>query len=266
MGMRDTRPKVRLISAPSVRWEEVEAYLTEIGGLAWLERIDQQFMSGRPVPAGEALVEFCGRGCYGSWDIGLNPNIIKIREDRGEYLGNLIGSRHGSVLEHANYTFIFQDVSRVFTHELITHRVGVAKSQESLRYVRLTDIGFRIPDIMEPFRERWTAVISMVEELQQDMAAHFELDADGTPFEFKKQITSAMRRIAFEGLSTTIIWTANVRTLRFLLSARTDLGAEEEMRWIFDRVGVMMRCECPLLFKDFERQDSGEWVTENWKV
>ena len=37
-----------------------------------------------------------------------------------------------------------RNVSRVFTHELVRHRAGSAFSQESLRYVRLTDIGFRV--------------------------------------------------------------------------------------------------------------------------
>jgi len=61
-----------------------------------------------------------------------------VRSDRREYFENLLRSAHGSVLEHAGYSFALRNVSRVFTHELVRHRAGSAFSQESLRYVRLT--------------------------------------------------------------------------------------------------------------------------------
>lgn len=51
----------------------------------------------------------------------------------------------GSVIEHHVTNWIFADVSRVFTHELVRHRVGTAFSQESLRYVRLNDLGLWLP-------------------------------------------------------------------------------------------------------------------------
>ena len=102
----------------------------------------------------ELLVEFGGRSCYRSWEPGLNPNVRKIRTDQREYFANILRSGHGSVLEHANYSFALRNVSRVFTHELVRHRAGSAFSQESLRYVRLTDIGFRVPPALEPMREQ----------------------------------------------------------------------------------------------------------------
>jgi thymidylate synthase (FAD) len=71
-----------------------------------------------------------------------------VRTDQHEYLGNLLASLHGSVLEHASDTFAFHNVSRVFTHELVRHRAGSAFSQESLRYVRLAEIGFRVPEAL----------------------------------------------------------------------------------------------------------------------
>ena len=80
------------------------------------------------------------------WAPGLNANVSKVREDSAEYLRNILKSGHGSVLEHANFTFLFHNVSRVFTHELVRHRAGAAYSQESMRFVRLTDIPFWFPD------------------------------------------------------------------------------------------------------------------------
>ena len=91
-------------------------------------------------------MEFAGRLCYRSWEPGLNKNVRQVRTNVEDYLDNLLKSMHGSVLEHSFYVFIFHQVSRVFTHELVRHRVGTSISQESLRFVRLDDLPFWFPD------------------------------------------------------------------------------------------------------------------------
>jgi thymidylate synthase (FAD) len=82
----------------------------------------------------------------------------------------------------------------------------------------------------------------------------------------KKELTSALRRLAPMGLSTDIIWTANLRTLRHVVEMRTSPGAEEELRFVFDAVARVMREEAPSLFQDFERHADGSWVPEHRKV
>ena len=83
------------------------------------------------------------------------------------------------MLEHANYSFALRNVSRVFTHELVRHRAGSAFSQESLRYVRLTDIGFRVPPALEPVREQVLSIVEQLEEFQVSAANELGIDADG---------------------------------------------------------------------------------------
>src|SRR5262245_4075996 len=246
--MRETQPKVWLIARPEFDWDVVGQYLATIDGEDWLNRQ----AAGHSSDA-ETLVEFGGRLCYRSWKPGLNANVTKVREDSGAYLENILRSKHGSVLEHASFTFVFQDVSRVFTHELVRHRAGVAISQESLRYVRLTDLGFRIPEVLESKREQIVALVENLEEFQVEAAADLGLDDEGVPFHVKKEVTSALRRLAPLGLSTSIMWTANVRTLRHVLDMRTAPGAEEEIRYVFNLVGKIMLDECPLLFQDFDQ-------------
>jgi thymidylate synthase (FAD) len=261
-AMHETTPSVFLISRPSIDLDAIRAYLQDVGGLSWLERrLEDDELNGA-----QTLVEFCGRACYRSWEPGLNPNVTRIREDQREYLGNLLRSLHGSVLEHANFTFAFRNVSRVFTHELVRHRAGSAFSQESLRYVRLTDLGFRVPSALEPVREQVINLVEQLEEFQITAAEALGLDAEGVPFSVKKEVTSALRRLAPIGLSTDIIWTANLRTLRHVIEMRTAPGAEEELRHVFNDVAAIMREEAPSLFADFERRDDGSWVPEHRKV
>jgi thymidylate synthase (FAD) len=263
--MRETVPSVFLISRPSVDATAIRAYLDDVGGSSWLDMREQE-ASEAPVADAELLGEFAGRMCYRSWEPGLNANVTRIRTDREAYFANVLQSAHGSILEHANYTFVFRHVSRVFTHELVRHRAGSAFSQESLRYVRLTDIGFRVPPALEPIRDQVISLVEQLEEFQLSAAEALDLDAEGLPFHVKKEITSALRRLAPDGLSTDIVWTANVRTLRHVIEMRTAPGAEEELRLVFDQVAQTMKTEAPNLFQDFARKDDGSWVPEWRKV
>jgi thymidylate synthase (FAD) len=262
--MRETNPTVHLIARPSLNVEGMRAYLADVGGETWLERRLGE-ADGEP-NAGELLVEFGGRACYRSWEPGLNPNVRRVRTDQREYFENILRSAHGSVLEHANYSFALRNVSRVFTHELVRHRAGSAFSQESLRYVRLTDIGFRVPPALEPVRQQVLSIVERLEEFQVEAAAALNIDDEGVPFHVKKEVTSALRRLAPIGLSTDIIWTANVRTLRHVIEMRTAPGAEEELRLVFGQVAELMREEAPGLFQDFTQDGDASWVPTYRKV
>jgi thymidylate synthase (FAD) len=263
-SMRETTPTVFLIARPSIDLEAVRGYLESVKGTSWLERRTAD--GSESVNDAQLLIEFCGRVCYRSWEPGLNPNVTRVREDQHEYLGNLLSSLHGSVLEHASYTFAFRNVSRVFTHELVRHRAGSAFSQESLRYVRLTDIGFRMPAALEPIRDQVIELVEQLEEFQVSASEALGLDDEGVPFAIKKEVTSALRRLAPIGLSTDIIWTANLRTLRHVIEMRTSPGAEEELRSVFDDVAKLMLAEAPSLFQDFQRQEDGSWLPRYRKV
>jgi thymidylate synthase (FAD) len=291
--MHETTPTVFLIARPSIDVEGMRAYLRDVGGESWLDRRlgEAEPEPAHPAPAdavpahtapadpgsgsapahpapnaGELLVEFGGRACYRSWEPGLNPNVSKVRTDRREYLANILRSGHGSVLEHANYSFVIRNCSRVFTHELVRHRAGSAFSQESLRYVRLADIGFRVPPALEPVREQVLSIVEQLEEFQVTAARELGIEADGVPFHVKKEVTSALRRLAPIGLSTDIVWSANLRTLRHVIEMRTAEGAEEELRLVFDAVARIMCTEAPNVFQDFVRHDDGSWVPEYRKV
>ncbi|MEE1941642.1 FAD-dependent thymidylate synthase [Streptomyces sp. TRM 70361] len=255
--MRPVEPEIRLIARPSLDYEEVAAYLAEVGGESWLERLDRGDLDDA-----QNLAEFAGRICYRSWEPGLNPNVTRIRTEQDKYLSNILASAHGSVLEHLSFSFVLHNVSRVATHELVRHRAGTAVSQESLRFVRLDDLPFWFPEWAkadEELMKRATDLLGRMEEFQGWMAEHFGLDEEGVKFAEKKAKTSFMRRFAPEGVATGLVWTANVRTLRHVIENRTAPGAEEEIRLVFAKVGELMLREAPALFGDYTVED-GAWV------
>src|SRR5258707_9402501 len=134
--MRNVHPEVFLVARPQLDYDALAAYLAEVGGSSWLERLDTGHLDNDALN----LAEFAGRLCYRSWEPGLNPNVTKVRSEQDAYLRNILSSAHGSVLEHVSFSFALHNVSRYFSHEMVLHRPGTAISQESLRFVRLKDI------------------------------------------------------------------------------------------------------------------------------
>ncbi len=247
--MRKVEPKVFLVGETKVLDDGLTAYLQHIGVPEW--------SSDAPSDS-EAIIELMGRLCYRSFKPGLNPNVTRIRESNTDYLANIVETRHGSVVEHPSVSFIFADVSRVFTHELVRHRIGVAISQESLRFVRLDDLGLWLPTVIRENPEAteiFVHTFEQLEQLQLKLAEVFKLDEPGTSFHTKKTVTSAMRRIAPIGLATTIGWSVNLRELRWVLEMRTDKSAEEEIRLVFGKIGDIVTKRYPNLFADFEVEE-----------
>lgn len=263
--MKFVEPEVHVIARTGLDYPAIHDYLRDVGGEDWVTRREAGYPGSAPYgqPA-QDLTEFAGRACYRSWTPGLNLNVTRTRPGQAEYLRNILASRHGSVLEHASYTFVIRHASRVLTHELVRHRAGTSVSQESLRYVRLDSIPMWIPgwaQADEQVMHQVRVTMERLEYMQQWMAQHFRLDEPGTPFAEKKHKTSFMRRFAPEGLATDIVWTANLRALRHIIETRTAPGAEEEIRFVFGKIAEIMTAELPLLFGDFT-ENNGTWTPE----
>ncbi len=231
---------------------DLQAYLKSIGGPDWAPDPN--------VSGAENLVEAAGRMCYRSWEPfnsekpdATNPNVTKVRKGNNAYLNHILEVGHLSVTEHASMTFVLKDVSRVVTHELVRHRAGCAYSQESLRYVRLTEIKAHIPKCISDNVEAerlFVDTISHLEYVQSQFAEIFKEKLASNDFNLKKELTSAFRRCAPIGLATSITFTANVRALRHIISMRTSLGAEAEIRIVFLDVAKICQMVWPNFFSD----------------
>jgi thymidylate synthase (FAD) len=258
--MKFVEPHVYLIGETRVDLDQLREMLGELGeatALKWLSKTESSSKS-----EGELLTEVAGRICYKSFGVGLNPNVTKIRESSRDYIENTLAKGDGSIFEHATCTFAFLNVSRVFTHELVRHRVGVAISQESLRYVRPTSLGFWLPPELKDKKNEVKAIVENMEENYRSLEATYNWD--GMNFDAKKRITSALRRIAPDGMSTSIIWTANHRTIRHVIAMRTAEPAEVEIRYVFDKVARIMKEKFPLIYQDFESTDLPD-KTKSWR-
>ncbi len=277
--MKSVKPAVFLIANTMPNFGGIRDWLDHVGGTAVLDHMGQM--------NAESVIELAARRCYKSFDVGLNLNVTKVRQNSADYHKNILSSGHGSVLAHASATFAFEDVSRVFTHELCRNMIGIKDndsnddlgvaefglSQESLRYVRLDELRVWLPpdfDDDEFARGTVVAAIEYLEDVQKKLAAHFRMD--DMPFARKKKLTSALRRILPMGIGTGIVWTANFRALRWVIEQRTSRHAEVEIRMPFNVVATTCYLMWPMLFGDFGAHDTDdgpellEWVPAYKKV
>lgn len=264
--MKFVEPQVYLIAETRIDFDQLQKMLTSLGqstARTWLAKTKAASNSD-----GELLTEVAGRTCYKSFGVGLNPNITKIRQSSEEYIQNTLVKGDGSIFEHATCTFAFLNVSRVFTHELVRHRPGVAISQESLRYVRPSGFYLWLPPELRDKKSTFESIIGEIEDQYHGLEKSY--DWNKMNFDLKKRITSAIRRILPEGMATTIIWSANHRAIRHVITMRTAESAEVEIRFVFDKVARIMKEKFPLIYGDFQytqlHDETRSWRPKHVKV
>jgi len=178
-------------------------------------------------PAAIQIVERMGRICYKSED--------KITADSADkFVRRLIRLGHTSVLEHAHVSVIFI-TNRGTTHELVRHRVGVAYSQESTRYVNHGggDIKFIRPIPFTSLKDMDAALCSdenaTLAELAWVRAMQFAEES------YKNMLSHKVRPEIARGvlpidLKTEIGVTANFRTWRHIFRSRCTKDAHVQIR------------------------------------
>lgn len=228
-----TEPRLTLLSRPQFLEPE---HL----GVAWLGEATD----------GEKLAEFAGRLCYMSQ---RNPAGRSTRE----YLENIKKQGHGSVLEHANYSILFEGVSRSLTHELVRHRAGFAYSQLSQRYVDESDAAFVVPPAMvgdAPLETAWRAQIDSAQaayiHLVDELMQRYGWVTDKV--HRRKMSREAARGVLPNSTETKVVVTANARAWRTMLELRSSEAAELEIRRMAVATLRLLEVEAPAFFSDFE--------------
>ena len=269
--------RVFRIAQTQVNSEAVADWLKDLGADEFLKEYQNGAHDEVSDPA--FLVALAAKQCYMAFQPSLNPNLTKVRKDMVEYLDNVLRQAHGSVLEHAVFTYAINGCSRVFTGEMNRHRAGVGISERSMRYVRYENISYWMP---ECFREAEgdspalaskkassRAILQRQFSQQEAAMAHFasvwEDELKSNDFHTKKVLTSAFRRVIGMGIATGGVWTLNARALRHVLALRTAEGAEEEIVHVCMKIGRDMIETYPELFGDFE-EVGGSLKPMYWKV
>jgi thymidylate synthase (FAD) len=188
----------------------------------------------------------------------MTPNILEEIESAGRvayksehkitaesaepFVRGLIKMGHDSVLEHGIMAYHLV-CDRGVSHELVRHRIGVAFTQESTRYVDSSKNGMEvirplgIPAGQYPCGE-WIEAMRVAEKAYRELRA-----ADLAP-----QIA---RSVLPTCLKTEIRVTANIREWRHILKMRwQNQKAHPQMRELMEMVALDAVQRCPCLFDD----------------
>lgn len=196
------------------------------------------------------LCEFGGRMCYNSF--GDNQKTIGTEK----YLNNIMHQGHGSVLEHANFSFLLLQTSRGTTHQMIRHRAGFAYSQESTHFIKYgIDIEHCIPkEVYDINRKLIDATLKASEYLYSRI--YQSIKSTGSELEQirdKKLSLGFARSMLTISLQSRMVFTANIRSLRHFIEQRCNKFNVPEIRMVAAEVLKIMWKESTC-FDDIEFQ------------
>ncbi len=223
--------------------------------------------SGDSVAPAESIAEFAGRVCYLSFgtDAGFEGGhkLIRGRTTNREYLANILETRHGSVIEHAVWTFLIEGVSRALTHELVRHR-HLSFSQLSQRYVDESEVGFVLPPEISPDTpafDIWKRSCERALEDYRELLAIIEDQVKDEPSATlrRKRARQTARSLLPNSAETKLVVTGNARTWRHVIELRGSSTADTEIRLLAIAMLRVLREEAPSLFGDYRicRSENG---------
>jgi thymidylate synthase (FAD) len=186
-------------------------------------------------------------------------------ENAAQYFERLTSAGHGSVLEHATFSFLLYGISRSVTHELVRHRAGVGVSQVSQRYVSGAVLRFverpeyrsdaELHRLFEARVDRaateYEAMADLLLERQEKGVAllEAELRTDG-----RKKVQQTARSLLPNETEAPMVFTGNVRALRHIIEMRADKHAESEIRILAVKLFLCLATTDPVLFRDYRLQ------------
>lgn len=188
-------------------------------------------------PHPEETVAAAARLCYSP--VGAE----KLMEDFSpceteNFLGKLVELGHLSPVEHISFTFAIEGVSRVLSHQLVRHRIGVSYSQKSQRYVKEDQFEYIIPPSIEKnpegeriFREQMARIQEVYNALTKLVPAE---DA---------------RYVLPNATETKLVVTYNARSLYHFFQLRCCRRAQWEIRHLAEQMLQEVEKVAPHIFK-----------------
>lgn len=270
-------PGVALIAMPRFLPENVSPFIKSYGDLfnakeyvddfyeeGFAEHPERDMQHYRKLSDAEELIKFAGQNCYLSFGEKRTKN-----DEAQKYLDHIKSSGHGSVMQHAQFVFIFWGIDRSCTHELVRHAIGTGFSQVSQRYVDGKALRFverpeyqnndRLHFEFEQWIDRSKAQYDMRADLLKDIGAHLE-----NPTDRRKARNQAARACLPNEAEAPIVMSANVRAWRHIVEMRASRYADKPIQCLLYRTFCILEKVAPKLFNDYV-VDSDKTVATEWK-
>lgn len=204
-------------------------------------------------PDGEKLISSAAKLCYSP--VGVDEIEEELdQQEIDKFLNMLVNMGHMSPVEHVNFTFAVEGVSRSLTHQLVRHRIA-SFSQQSQRYVKLDQFEYIIPPAIARNLEAKEIYIRAMEEDQKHyddlvkILVEENLKSMGKNQAEKKAIEDA-RYVFPNACETKIVFTMNARSLMNFFRLRTCNRAQWEIRNLAIEMLRQVKEVYPILFKN----------------
>lgn len=205
-----------------------------------------------PVPA--EIVATAGRTCYSRF----SPESI-YQDMSWDKAVSYLPKFHGSCFEHISFTFAISGVSRACTHQLVRHRVGVAFSQQSQRYVDIhkTWRNIVIPPTVQSVLNDEDELYDCVDK--EPLRAAYKEYMDGLmkfigELDKHKIPSEDIRYFTPQGSTSNIVVTMNYRELKHFFGLRCCSRAQWEIRAMANEMLKQCKEQIPDLFTNVGAQ------------
>lgn len=193
-----------------------------------------QLLTHTPEP--ERVVAAAARLCYSASTIEELMGRDKAEQDK--LLRKILDLGHFSVLEHVNFSFGVEGISRACSHQLVRHRLA-SYSQQSQRYVSHTE---QFETVMPPSIAAKPDLAEKYEVLMSELHQQYrDFMAAGIPAE-------DARFVLPNAAATKIVITMNARELRHFFLLRCCRRAQWEIQIMAREMLKLVRSAAPLLF------------------
>lgn len=213
-------------------------------------------------PNSEKTIATAAKLCYSSHSIGdLSDNLTD--EKCQSFINMLSDIGHESPIEHANFTFGIEDVSRTFLAQITRHRIA-SYSVQSQRYVKEQNFAFVIPpeiakekqaldifnEAMQKSHEYYLQITDILYKKHYDDFIKEGKDEKSAKSDAEKKAIEDARFVLPNACETKMVVTMNARSLLHFFELRCCNRAQWEIREVATQMLALVYSVAPALFKN----------------
>lgn len=205
-------------------------------------------------PNPERLVATAARLCYSADDV--ETIMTEMCDSDAEKQIKLLQSiGHESPIEHINFTFAIEGVSRSLLAQITRHRLA-SFSVRSQRYVSMSDSDYVTPGAIESdalIESLYNAIMKTSNEIYNQISDLLQLKYIKNGMDEKSAEKKAIEDARFvlpNAACTSMIVTMNARELLHFFRLRTCSRSQWEIREVADKMLAECYRVAPTIFKD----------------
>ena len=184
----------------------------------------------------EKNVALAARLCY-SADGAEELEAKMSQDDINRLVRKVVGLGHLSTLEHS-YFYFHIVCSRVASHQLVRHRIGVSYSQRSQRYVKEDNFDYITPP-----------KIAKNEKTAEEYKEWMEKGRKMYNKMLEEDIPAEDARFVLPTVKTNLMVSFNARSLYHFFSLRCCTRAQWEIRSLANQILKQVKDVAPVLFE-----------------